>query len=409
MTAAEEHREYLWNRGWALAAFIPLLFASVPAGIRVPGWGGQAAVGAIALALMAWHAWWILRHPQWWERALAPMAVYFIGAVTGLTALVTLEGLFVVAVFGFFPMAFVALPGLWSYAAVAVLSILTIQGGPIRLLRHGVDQEAWPAPVIVTAVVAGTGAMMRAIEREAIRRRRANAALSAANAELVALAADNASLQSRLFDQARQTGIAEERARIARDIHDTVAQGLNGIVTQLETAEAETTATDPALRRMGIARDLARDSLVEVRRSVAALRPAPLAESELTDALAREVDGWRDRTGIGAVFTVTGAPRPAPELDAALLRAVQEALSNVARHAGAGKVGVTLSYMEDMVVVDVRDDGDGFDAAAPPGDGFGLTAMRQRVQRLGGNVHIESSPGSGTAVSVGIPFHGGRS
>ena len=84
-----------------------------------------------------------------------------------------------------------------------------------------------------------------------------------------------------------------------------------------------------------------------------------------------------------------------------LLRAAQEALSNVGRHARAGRVAVTLSYMEDVIVLDVRDDGTGFDGA--PTGGFGLTALRQRVSALSGSVDVESSPGDGTAVSVAVP------
>ncbi|WP_441125982.1 ATP-binding protein [Nonomuraea sp. H19] len=86
-----------------------------------------------------------------------------------------------------------------------------------------------------------------------------------------------------------------------------------------------------------------------------------------------------------------------------LFRAVQEALANVARHATAGKTGVTLSYMEDVVVADVRDDGVGFTPSDACGGGFGLTAMRQRVVRLAGNIEVESAPGQGTAISVTVP------
>jgi signal transduction histidine kinase len=112
---------------------------------------------------------------------------------------------------------------------------------------------------------------------------------------------------------------------------------------------------------------------------------------------------------VAAEVTTTGAARPMhPEVEVALLRTVQEALANVAKHAGACRVGLTLSYMEDLVTLDVRDDGTGFEPSAVRANGhgaggFGLTAMRQRVQRLAGTFAVESEPGAGTAVSASVP------
>ena len=102
-----------------------------------------------------------------------------------------------------------------------------------------------------------------------------------------------------------------------------------------------------------------------------------------------------------AAFTTTGTPRTVhPEVEVTLLRAAQEALANVARHAGATRVGLTLSYMEDLVTLDVRDDGVGFE---PTRAGFGLTGMRQRVHGVGGRLAVESAPGEGTAISASVP------
>lgn len=398
MTTSTEpgFREYLWNRAWALLAFATLLPATAVAMVATPGWALRGVILALAVVLAGWHAWWILKHPQWWERALLPMALYFAGAVVLLAALRWCAEIFSLAILGFFPMAFVALPGVWSYPAAAVLSILTVQGGIASLWRGTVALGDLLFPLGAAVLVSVIGTMTRQIENEAIRRREANA-------ELVALAAENAALQARLVEQARQSGMTDERARLARDIHDTVAQGLAGIVTQLETAEAEA-APEEAVRRLRIARDLARDSLVEVRRSVAALRPAILDDADLAQALEREVDAWRHRNGVAATLTVTGTPGAIDAAaDETLLRVAQEAMSNAARHARANRLGVTLSYMEDMLVLDVRDDGRGFAVEPTKGPGFGLTAMRQRVRELGGSLHVESAPGCGTAVSVSVP------
>jgi signal transduction histidine kinase len=137
---------------------------------------------------------------------------------------------------------------------------------------------------------------------------------------------------------------------------------------------------------------------------VHALRPAPLENTALPDALADVVDRWARLHGVVAGLSTTGTVRPMHlEVDIALLRTAQEALANVAKHAEASRVGLTLSYMEDLVTLDVRDDGVGFDPCTVRPEGFGLIAMRQRVSRLAGSLEVEAEPGSGTAVSASVP------
>jgi signal transduction histidine kinase len=148
---------------------------------------------------------------------------------------------------------------------------------------------------------------------------------------------------------------------------------------------------------------LARDSLSEARRSVEALRPEPLDGCRLSEALSDVAGRWSSLNGVPVQVTTTGTVRPVqPEAEFALLRAAQEALANVARHAHATRVWLTISYMESEVALDVRDDGVGFD----PGSldhGFGLVAMRQRIAALSGTLQVESEPGGGTAVSACVP------
>jgi signal transduction histidine kinase len=154
-----------------------------------------------------------------------------------------------------------------------------------------------------------------------------------------------------------------------------------------------------------IAVQLARDSLAEARRSVHAVGPGQLAAAPLDEALRAVVTEWGERNEMTAEFTVTGTVRPMhPEIEETLLRTAQEALANVAKHAGASRVGLTLSYMDDVTTLDVRDDGAGFDPArVRDGGGFGLTSMRRRVDRLVGTLEIESAPGAGTAISASVP------
>jgi signal transduction histidine kinase len=244
-------------------------------------------------------------------------------------------------------------------------------------------------------------------DQQAARNQLALTELSAANRRLEATIAENETLHEQLLVQAREAGIRDERSRMAREIHDTIAQGLTGIVTQLQAAEqaATRTAGDPAgwRRHVAAATGLARDSLSEARRSVEALRPEPLECGRLGEALAGVAERWSALNGIPVQVTTTGtARRMHPETEFALLRAAQEALANVARHARATRVGLTVSYMENEVVLDIRDDGAGFDPAAGE-HGFGLVAMRQRIAALSGTLQVESEPGGGTAISACVP------
>ena len=186
------------------------------------------------------------------------------------------------------------------------------------------------------------------------------AELAEANQRLEEIMAQNTGLQAQLLTQAREAGAGDERQRMAREIHDTLAQGLTGIITQLEAAQ-QTASDAERERRIDNAKRLARDSLAEARRSVQALRPQALEDSRLPEALAAEVTRWSATSGVAAEVETTGEARALhPEVEVTLLRVAQEALANVAKHAGASRAGVTLSYMEDVVTLDVRDDGVGF-------------------------------------------------
>jgi signal transduction histidine kinase len=251
------------------------------------------------------------------------------------------------------------------------------------------------------------GLLMRRAAVQNDERRRTLAELAEVNRRLAATVAENAALQRRLLERARRDGVHDERARLARELHDTLAQGLVGIVTQLQAAEQAGDDPPAWRRRVTAAIDLARQSLAEARRSVHALRPQPLAGARLAEALAEVTRRWSDLHGVPAEVTVTGTVRPMPpDAEDTLLRTAQEALANVARHAAAGRAGVTLSYLDGEVAVDVRDDGRGFDPADRGGSGFGLVAMGQRIKGLGGTLQVESEPGAGTAISARVPSGG---
>lgn len=227
-----------------------------------------------------------------------------------------------------------------------------------------------------------------------------------------ALALENLRLVEEALRAGRQAGVLRERQRLAHEIHDTLAQGFTSIVMNLEAVEeTEPPASETARRHLEGARQVARDSLSEARRLVWALRPEGLDRRSLAEALESLSERWAEQTGVSIRANVTGTPRGLPpEAEVALLRVAQEALGNVHKHAGAQGAALTLSYMDDLVVLDVLDDGAGFDTCAPKNavgaqdsGGFGLRSMRERVETLGGRFSVDSSPGGGTSLTVELP------
>lgn len=357
-------------------------------------------VVVLSVATAAWMLWWTVAHPAWRGRPRL-MALYFCGLIA------LMAGLVVVAPwYGFFTFTgyfwVILLPQrVWplGVVAVAIVTATSQNGG----LPDGSGESIAVYALIITVNIVVAGIIMFFAQVGEIGNQRRVQLVS----ELEASLRENQALQDELVARARQDGVVDERQRMARELHDTLAQGLAGIITQLEAAE-QARETSEWRRHLDAARDLARESLTAARRSVHAMRPEPLEDARLADALASEARRWSDLQGVRADVTTTGETRGLrPEVEVTLLRAAQEALANVAKHASAERVGLTLSYMDDVVTLDVRDDGVGFHLnghAEGNGDsGFGLLGMRQRVGLLHGTVEIESEPGGGTAISVSVP------
>ena len=209
----------------------------------------------------------------------------------------------------------------------------------------------------------------------------------------------------RLSQQSRQTAVTAERNRMARDIHDTLAQGFTGVIVQLEAAGDATSKglakeTEEHLRRAG---DLARESLKEARRSVRALRPQALDEKNLCQALEDLLRKMTAGTTLLAEFNVQGQPRSLPpEWEENILRICQEVLTNALRHAHASQFKGQLLFVPSAVRLDLCDNGCGFDPAGKH-DGFGLMGMRERVEGMGGKITIQSATGKGTAILIVLP------
>jgi two-component system NarL family sensor kinase len=214
--------------------------------------------------------------------------------------------------------------------------------------------------------------------------------------------------RARLFDRSVQLGAAEERNRLAREIHDTLAQGLAAITLQLETADAllETnTQPDKARQIVQHALSLTRSNLDAARRSVLDLRAAPLEGRSLGDAVSEMAEEWVDRGNLTLNLSVTGGKFPLPvRVEVGVYRIVQEALTNIVRHAEARNLTLDLTITPEQVALTIEDDGRGFDPAEVPNGHYGIIGMNERIKLLGGEMTLRSTPSDGTQLDIVIPL-----
>jgi signal transduction histidine kinase len=201
----------------------------------------------------------------------------------------------------------------------------------------------------------------------------------------------------------REAGVLTERQRMAREIHDTLAQHFTSIIMHLSAARLSNAAELPA--HMEQAEQTAREGLDEARRMIWDKKPEQLEDASLVESIEGAAARWSVENAVNVNMAVTGPPQHLdPSIDFALLRISQEALHNIKKHARARNVNITLSYMSDTVALDVADDGKGFDVARLSRGGFGVTSMRERAKEIGGELTIESEPGKGTKIAVLIPI-----
>jgi signal transduction histidine kinase len=195
----------------------------------------------------------------------------------------------------------------------------------------------------------------------------------------------------------------QERARLARELHDETGQALTSILLGLKTLE-EAVGTDEARAGAGALRELVVGTLREVRRLAVELRPAALDDFGLVPALERLVDAFRESSGIDVALEARiGGDRLGSEVETTLYRIVQEALTNVVKHAAATRVSISLVRKDGSISAVVEDDGRGFSVDESRADALGLVGMRERAALLGGRVSIESARGRGTTLAVEVP------
>ena len=222
------------------------------------------------------------------------------------------------------------------------------------------------------------------------------------------------SLQTQNHEQKIELGLRviraqeEERRRVAREIHDGPAQTLANIVLRLEIAE-KLLEFDPSRVKAELIdlKNLVRSNLQDIRRIIFDLRPMALDDLGIVPAISKYLDNFQENYGIKCEFLIEGREkRLLPALEVALFRLVQEAMTNVAKHAHSEKVNISLIYQEDCTIARIQDYGKGFEvsfALTTPGEHFGLIGMRERVEMFSGHFSIQSTLGKGTTIELSIP------
>ncbi|MEZ4735615.1 MAG: sensor histidine kinase [Caldilineaceae bacterium] len=396
-----------WDKGWWLWSLIltaTLLFAAVEVWFDARYTAAQKGPMVILSVVFAlWNGAFItyLRNyaadfNRERDRYLVPALIYLSGAIGLWFALAARYPDFNLVLASLPPQLFSYVRLRWAIPIGIVLTGMAVylQAPTIAGLLPGFD-SGWVGVFLIVSVAAILFAFyLNGIMTQSADRRELIEQLEATRAELAAAE--------------RREGILQERARLAREIHDTLAQGFISIITHLEASEQNLSDNVAQSRRhLTQAKEMARHGVSQARRVVQDLRPEVLEKSPLPEAIQRVVQDWTQQSGIGAQTTITGAHTPLhPEAETTLIRAVQEALANVQKHAQASSVQVTLSYMDNVLMLDVQDNGIGLDNAPPPSNGgdYGLTAMRQRVSQVGGSLTVESEPGEGTTVVVQVPI-----
>ncbi|WP_219415030.1 sensor histidine kinase [Pseudonocardia nigra] len=385
---------WLWDVLYAIAA------AATSVLVVLDNGGAPAAAGAVALVAVGAVGWFAVGRRMALAEPARPEAarLTYCGLITvALAAAVALAPEANWALFVVLPQLFWLLPLRWGITAAVVLTPglpalgAVVHGGGAR----EVLADLAPQILFMSAFGVLVGVYIHRVTEESDERGRLITALEASRA--------------REAELSHRAGAAAERERLAGEIHDTLAQGFTSIVTLLQAAQAEFDADPGAARRhVDLAVRAAKENLQEARHLVAAGAPTDVVPHPLADAVGRQAERFAEETGVDTGHGVSGEPRRLPaEQEIVLLRAAQELLTNVARHAGAGTVTVRLDFRDPhAVALTVADDGAGFAPDAVPGGHFGLAMMRSRLERLGGSLELDTAPGAGTTAVVTLPSEG---
>ncbi|MFJ9363913.1 sensor histidine kinase [Nocardia sp. NPDC101769] len=314
--------------------------------------------------------------------------------VAGLFALLTIAVSFSVSAVSaepvIYPLLFMSMPLTLSLPASVGLGVVPLA---VILTAGGVPTGYMSLAISITLISLLLGPLVGiAMVRAAV--------LAERQRELLRELADSRAETARLSHEA---GIFAERERLAREIHDTLAQGFVSVITLAGAIESEfATRPELALRHLELVRATARENLAEARAMVAELTPTALNGRPLLDAITRLAEQMERQSGLALrILGGNSLPELDPLREVALFRAVQEALTNARKHARCTTITVTLTQLDEGILAEIADDGIGFDPDLVEA-GFGLHGMRDRIESVGGMVAVLSSPGSGTTVRIGV-------
>lgn len=379
----------MWDR-WVIGVhgifYVLLLFCSVRALGIAEATTEQALIVGAGVLLALWYGLFIWRGIAYWEaRPLSLALVFAIG--WGVWVIVYRDfSIYGMMAFALFPLLFFYMLPPWSVVGSILLAFLTLtvgEGGEISssLLLPG---------FLLMAVLFSL--YMNSVADQSLERKQLIRELTQTRADLA--------------DAQRRAGILQERQRLSREIHDTLAQGFISVVMHLESAVSALPSDQKrAQTHILQATRTARVSLDESRRFVRELRPEALENGGLLDVLPEIVEKWADGAEVRGHFEIVGTPHQLPETaQKMILRIVQEALHNIRKHAEADNAFITLTFTPDALLVDIVDDGVGFRVGKSASGRYGLIGMRERAAAINARLTVDSTPGTGTTINLEIPL-----
>lgn len=386
MNQNRTHAWEQWDWVWHTTAYGLMTLNLIIASNNDLRRGSLHAVIWVTVALAVWYVSFMFVPSNFWSRRLYPAFLYFILGWAIWMGLIYLHSPSMMLAALFYPQVFMRLPFRWAMFSAIILTLDSFFVGFIL----DSPPDMLPTLYLAAALLVVTQTILSAF---------INALITQSN-QRYQLLEELTQTRADLLKVEREAGILAERQRLAREIHDTLAQDFTSIVMHLTVAQLNASIAQTHIQQ---AEQTARDGLEEARRIVWAMRPEQLEHSSLVESIERLAARFSAENSIRVENAITGAPRPlGPEKEAALLRVAQEALNNIKKHARAGQVNITLSYMSDLVALDIFDDGIGLEEKNQ--SGFGLKTMRERVEEFDGTLAIESAQGQGTTIAVSLPL-----
>ncbi|MER5431598.1 sensor histidine kinase [Streptomyces sp. NPDC002588] len=391
MSGRSEAGTHIWDGSFRIwDVYFALVWAATLVtvlGTDRPGWPVRTVAAALLFLLAPWYA--VVGRPLLVGDPVPddPRALrYLVGGMALFLPSGVLVGETQLMAFALVPQCFMTMTLRPALASVAVINIAPVAGWALLWRPDGRDVFLGGLFALVSFVFsAAVGSWIIRIIEQSIERADLIAELAASRSEVARLSAAH--------------GALAERERMAREIHDTLAQGFTSLLMLTQAVDAELeTDTDRARVHLRLMDETARQNLAEARALVAGGAPADLAGTSLPDALGRLAERQ------GAALEVSGPVRALPAgPEVVALRSCQEALTNARRHAGSSaRAVISLTYDDEGLTLSVRDDGCGFEPSDAP-DGYGLAGLRARAAEVGGTARVHSAPGEGTTVTVRLP------